>query len=220
MSRRIAVLASGRGSNLQAIVDAIARGELEADIVGVFSDKPDSAALLRVPEPLRWSADAKAYASREAFDAELADAVDACRPDWVVCAGYMRILGDGFVERFRGRLINIHPSLLPKYRGLRTHARALAAGDSEHGVSVHFVIPELDAGTVIAQAVVPIHPGDDADALATRLLGVEHPLLVAVLRLAVAGRLAEHGTTITVDGHPLFTPLRLDSAGALSAGHG
>lgn len=215
--QRIAVLASGRGSNLQAIIDAIARGALDARIVGVFSDKPDSAALQRVPDALRWSADAKAFASREAFDAQLGDAVAACRPDWVVCAGYMRILGDGFVERFRGRLLNIHPSLLPKYRGLRTHARALAAGDSEHGVSVHFVIPELDAGTVIAQAVVPVQAGDDADALAARVLAVEHPLLLAVLRLAVAGRLAEHGTTITVDGHPLFTPLRLDSAGGLSA---
>lgn len=218
MTSRIAVLASGRGSNLQAIIDAIARGELDAQVVGVFSDKPDAVALQRVAPELRWSADAKASASREAFDAQLGDAVAACRPDWVVCAGYMRILGDGFVERFRGRLLNIHPSLLPRYRGLRTHARALAAGDREHGVSVHFVIPELDAGTVIAQAVVPVHPGDDAEALAARVLSVEHPLLVAVLRLAVAGRLAEHGTTITVDGHPLFTPLRLDSAGALGAG--
>ncbi|HEY5802868.1 MAG TPA: phosphoribosylglycinamide formyltransferase [Lysobacter sp.] len=215
--QRIAVLASGRGSNLQAIIDAISTGDLPAEIVGVFSDKPAAPVLQRVAPELRWSADARACPSREAFDAELADAVEACKPDWVVCAGYMRILGDAFVSRFRGRLLNIHPSLLPKYPGLRTHARALADGERWHGASVHFVIPELDAGTVIAQAVVPVHAGDDAEALAARVLGVEHPLLVAVLRLAASGRLAEHGTTITLDGHPLFTALRLDSAGVLRA---
>lgn len=213
---RIAVLASGRGSNLQAVLDAIAAGRLAAEVVGVFSDKPGAAALERVPEGLRWSAPAKAYPSREAFDADLADAVAACRPDWILCAGYLRILGTAFVERFRGRTINIHPSLLPKYRGLHTHARALAEGEREHGASVHFVIPELDAGAVIAQAVVAIEAGDTPEALAQRVLGVEHPLLLAVMRLAASGRLAEHGATVTLDGHPLFTPLRLDFAGDLT----
>ncbi|WP_408952885.1 phosphoribosylglycinamide formyltransferase [Lysobacter sp. Hz 25] len=213
---RIAVLASGRGSNLQAVLDAIAAGRLAAEVVGVFSDKPGAAALERVPEGLRWSAAAKAYPSREAFDADLADAVAACRPDWVLCAGYLRILGTAFVERFRGRTINIHPSLLPKFRGLHTHARALAEGEREHGASVHFVIPELDAGAVIAQAVVAIEAGDTPEALAQRVLGVEHPLLLAVMRLAASGRLAEHGATVTLDGHPLFTPLRLDFAGDLT----
>ena len=213
--QRIAVLASGRGSNLQAILDAIASGTLPAQVVGVFSDKPGAVALERVAAELRWSADPKSFASREAFDAALGDAIAAVQPDWIVCAGYLRILGDAFVERFRGRLLNIHPSLLPKFRGLRTHARCIAEGEREHGASVHFVIPELDAGTVIAQARVPVHPGDDADTLAARVLEVEHPLLIAVLRLAVAGRLAERGTNVAVDGHPLFTPLLLDSAGAL-----
>jgi phosphoribosylglycinamide formyltransferase-1 len=213
---RIAVLASGRGSNLQAVLDAIAAGRLAAEVVGVFSDKPGAAALERVPEALRWSASAKAYPSREAFDADLADAVAASRPDWILCAGYLRILGDAFVERFRGRTINIHPSLLPKFRGLHTHARALAEGEREHGASVHFVIPELDAGAVIAQAVVSIEAGDTPDALAQRVLGVEHSLLLAVMRLAASGRLAEHGATVTLDGHPLFTPLRLDFAGDLT----
>lgn len=213
---RIAVLASGRGSNLQAVLDAIAAGRLAAEVVGVFSDKPGAAALERVPEGLRWSAAAKAYSSREAFDADLADAVAACRPDWILCAGYLRILGTAFVERFRGRTINIHPSLLPKFRGLHTHARALAEGEREHGASVHFVIPELDAGAVIAQAVVAIEAGDTPEALAQRVLGVEHPLLLAVMRLAASGRLAEHGATVTLDGHPLFTPLRLDFAGDLT----
>lgn len=210
---RLAVLASGRGSNLQAILDAISNGGLDAEVVGVFSDKPDCEALLRVDEARRWSRDATAYANRADFDADLADAVAASRPDWIVCAGYMRILGDGFVARFAGRALNIHPSLLPKHRGLRTHARALKAGDAEHGASVHFVVAELDAGAVIAQAVVPVLEGDDADSLAARVLEREHPLLLATLRLAVAGRLTEREGRAWLDGHPLFKPLRLSSAG-------
>lgn len=217
--RRLAVLVSGRGSNLQALVDACASGVLDAELVGVFSDRPRAPALQRVPPALRWSRDARSYASREAFDSELADAVAATRPDWVVCAGYLRILGDGFVARFRGRLLNIHPSLLPKYRGLRTHARVLEAGDRDHGASVHFVVPELDAGAVIAQAVVPVHAGDSAEQLAARVLGVEHGLLVAVMRLAVAGRIAEQDATVLLDGHPLFTPLHVDSTGLVARSH-
>ncbi|MDO5506229.1 MAG: phosphoribosylglycinamide formyltransferase [Pseudoxanthomonas suwonensis] len=207
---RLVVLASGRGSNLQALLDAIAAGTLDAKVVGVFSDKPGSAALQRVPEPLRWSARPKDFADRAAFDAALGDALDRARPDWIVCAGYMRILGPALVERFAGRMLNIHPSLLPLYPGLDTHARALAAGDAEHGASVHFVTAELDAGAVIAQVRVPVMAGDDADALAARVLGHEHPLLLGVVRLAVAGRIAEHGATVLLDGHPLFTPLQLD----------
>ncbi|HEY5970586.1 MAG TPA: phosphoribosylglycinamide formyltransferase [Pseudoxanthomonas sp.] len=213
---RLAILVSGRGSNLQAILDAIAGGTLEAEIVGVFSDKPDAAALQRVPEALRWSADARSFPDREIFDRELAEAVAARDPGWVVCAGYMRILGDTFIERFRGRLLNIHPSLLPKYRGLRTHARALEADDREHGASVHLVVPELDAGAVIAQVSVPVLPDDTAKTLAHRLLPREHALLVAVLRLAVAGRITEHGTQACCDGQPIFRPLRLDSAANLT----
>ena len=207
---RIAVLVSGRGSNLQAILDAIADGSLEAEIAGVFSDRPQAPALQRVHASLRWSRDARTCARREDFDAELLAAVAATRPDWVVCAGYLRILGEVFIERFRGRLLNIHPSLLPAYRGLRTHARALQDRVPEHGASVHFVVPELDAGAVVAQARVPALPGDDDKALAARVLQVEHPLLLQVLRLAVAGRLAERDDTVLVDGHALFTPLPLD----------
>jgi len=209
---RLAVLASGRGSNLQAILDAIASGDLDAEVVGVFSDKPGCEALLRVDEARRWARDAGSFANRADFDAELADAVAASRPDWVVCAGYMRILGEEFVARFAGRTLNIHPSLLPRHRGLRTHARAIKAGDTDHGASVHFVVPELDAGAVIAQAVVPVHAGDSADTLAERVLQREHPLLLATLRLAVSGRLAERGGRAWLDGHPLFKPLPLSSA--------
>ncbi len=211
----IAVLVSGRGSNLQAVLDAIGGHTLDAQVVGVFSDRPDAPALQRVPAALRWSRDARAYGTREAFDADLADAIAATQPDWVLCAGYMRILGEAFIERFRGRLLNIHPSLLPKYRGLRTHARALQDGEREHGASMHFVTPELDAGAVIAQAVVPVVAGDTAESLGRRVLAREHPLLLAVLRLAVAGRIAEREASVTLDGHPLFTPLQLNSTGLL-----
>src|SRR5690606_21896973 len=131
----VTVLASGRGTTLPALLNAIADGRLAAGIVGVFSDRPQARALQRVAPPLRWSRDARGYAQRAEFDAELADAVAAVQPDWVVCAGYMRILGDAFIDRFQGRLLNIHPSLLPAWPGLRTHARALEAGDREHGAS-------------------------------------------------------------------------------------
>lgn len=212
MTARIAVLASGRGSNLQAILRAIETGTLEAEIVGVFSDRPAAPALRLVPAVVRWSAKPSGFPDRSAYEAALADAVAACRPDWVVCAGYMRILGEGFIARFRGRLLNIHPSLLPKYRGLHTHARALEAGDAEHGASVHFVVPELDAGAVIGQVRIPITAGDTPETLAARLLPREHALLVAALRLAAAGELAEQGDTAFRHGQPLLNPLSLDSA--------
>lgn len=214
MTIRLAVLASGRGSNLQAIVDAIAAGTLDATIVGVFSDKPEAAALARVAEPLRWTRTPKSCGGREAFDAVLAEAVAAAQPDWVVCAGYMRILGTAFVNRFPGRILNIHPSLLPRHKGLHTHQRVLDAGETEHGASVHFVVPELDAGAVIAQSRVPVLAGDDAETLAARVLATEHPLYLQVLRLAAAGRLAERDGRATLDGQPLFTPLRLEFAPA------
>mgnify|MGYP003513970993 FL=1 len=215
MSLRIAVLVSGRGSNLQVMLDAVADGTLAADIVGVFSDKPQAPALQRVPESLRWSADARTFPDRESFDQQLADAISATNPDWVICAGYMRILGDAFIARFRGRLINIHPSLLPKYRGLRTHARALEAGDREHGASVHLVVPELDAGAVIAQARVPILAGDTPETLAQRLLPREHALLLAVLQLIATGRITERDARACLDGQPVFSPLHLDSSDTL-----
>jgi phosphoribosylglycinamide formyltransferase-1 len=216
MSSRIAVLASGRGSNLQAILDAIAAQRLDAQVVAVLSDKPEASALLKVSPDQRWARSPKDFPDRAAFDAAMADALDAFAPDWIVCAGYMRILGPAFVARFDGRLVNIHPSLLPLYKGLHTHARALQAGDAEHGASVHFVVPELDAGTVLAQARVPVQAGDTADALALRVLAVEHPLLIASLALLVSGRVTEQAGQLQLDGHPLFSPLRLDCAGQLN----
>ncbi|KAG1467281.1 hypothetical protein G6F57_013092 [Rhizopus arrhizus] len=216
MTARIAVLASGRGSNLQAILDAIGDGRLPADVVGVFSDRPGAAALQRVTPGLRWAHAPKEFSDRAAYEQALGDAVQASAPDWIVCAGYMRILGAAFVQRFEGRLVNIHPSLLPLHKGLDPHARALEAGAAEHGASVHLVVPELDAGAVLAQVRVPVGPGDDAQALAERVLAVEHPLLIATLQLLCAGRLAERGGQPQLDGHPLFSPLALDSAGNLN----
>lgn len=216
MTARIAVLASGRGSNLHALLRAIDAGTLDAEVVGVFSDRPAAAALSRVPADRRWSARPARFPDKAAYESALADAIDASRPDWIVCAGYMRILGADFIARFRGRLLNIHPSLLPKYRGLHTHARALDAGEAEHGASVHFVIPELDAGTVIAQVRIPVLPGDTPETLASRLLPREHALLVAVLRLAATGALAEQGDAVFLHGQALLNPLCLDSADRLT----
>lgn len=210
MPLRLAILASGRGSNLQAILDAIRAGMLDAEVVGVFSDKPDAFALQRVAAPLRWARRVKDFGNREAFDAALADAVAAARPEWVVCAGYMRILGAAFVERFPQRILNIHPSLLPRHKGLHTHQRALDAGDAAHGASIHLVNAELDGGQVIAQAQVPVLGDDDADSLAARVLQVEHPLYVAVLRLLACGRLRAHDGVLQLDGHPVYTPLQLE----------
>ncbi|WP_372014782.1 phosphoribosylglycinamide formyltransferase [Pseudoxanthomonas sp. 10H] len=215
---RLAVLVSGRGSNLQAVIDAIDRGELDAEIAGVFSDRPGAAALDRVAPGLRWSAEARRFPGRDAFDAALAAAVDSVRPDWVFCGGYMRILGEAFVRRFDGRLLNVHPSLLPRHKGLHTHARALEAGDAEHGASVHFVVPELDAGAVVAQVRIPVLAGDTADRLAGRLLPHEHRLVVATLALATAGRLDERDGQVRLDGQTLFSPLELDSSGILRPG--
>lgn len=210
MTLRLAILASGRGSNLQAILDAIDAGTLDARVVGVFSDKPDAQALQRVAEPLRWARPPKTFASRAAFDAALADAIAEVVPDWIVCAGYMRILGSAFVDRFAGRILNIHPSLLPRHKGLHTHRRAIDAGDAEHGASVHLVNAELDGGAVIAQARVPVRAGDDEEILAARVLQVEHPLYVEVLRLLASGRLDVIDSQPLLDGHPAYIPLSLE----------
>ncbi|HEY4560192.1 MAG TPA: phosphoribosylglycinamide formyltransferase [Lysobacter sp.] len=208
---RLAVLASGRGSNLQAILDAIGDGVLDASVVGVFSDRPKAQALERargagIPAIALRPAD---FDTREAFDTALFDAIAAVQPDLVVCAGYMRLLGAAQVAAWHGRMINIHPSLLPLFKGLRTHEQALAAGALEHGASVHFVTAELDGGPVIAQARVAVVPGDDATSLALRVLDREHPLLLATLQLLVARRLRLDGASVEFDGRPLRQPLQL-----------
>ena len=208
---RLAVLASGRGSNLQAILDAIGDGVLDAGVVGVFSDRPQAQALERaraagIPAIALRPAD---FDTRDAYDAALFDAIARVQPELIVCAGYMRLLGAAQVEAWHGRMINIHPSLLPLFKGLRTHEQALAAGALQHGASVHFVTAELDGGPVIAQARVAVLPGDDAASLAARVLDREHPLLLATLQLLAARRLRLDGASVEFDGRPLRQPLQL-----------
>ncbi|NLA68695.1 MAG: phosphoribosylglycinamide formyltransferase [Gammaproteobacteria bacterium] len=210
---RLAVLASGRGSNLQAILDAIAAGRLDARVAGVFGDRPGAVALQRARDagiPARGLRP-RDFAGRREHDAALFAAVDGVEPDFVVCAGYMRLLGAEVLEPWQGRIINIHPSLLPDFKGLDTHARALEAGVAAHGASVHFVTADLDGGPVIAQARVPVLAGDDPDTLAARVLEVEHPLLVATLELLCARRIGLRDGGIELDGKPLAAPLQLAS---------
>lgn len=209
---RIAVLASGRGSNLRALLDAQSSGRLGGGrVVGVFGDRSDAGAIeiARDAALATWSASPAGFASRDAFDIRLMDAVLASAPDLVVCAGYMRVLSADAVARARGRMINIHPSLLPRHPGLRTHARALAAGDAEHGCSVHQVTATVDDGPVLAQARVPVLPGDDAERLAARVLAREHPLLVASVRAIAEGQLTLGPSGVAWRGNPLHAPLSL-----------
>lgn len=219
---RLAVLASGRGSNLQAIADAIAAGTLPARIAGVFSDKPacGAIAIARAQGLHHAALKPRDFADRAAHDEALFSAVADVQPDLIVCAGYLRIIGEATVRRFEDRMINLHPSLLPRHPGLDTHARVLAAGETEHGASVHAVIPALDAGPVLAQARIAVGPGDTPEALAERLRPREHALLVACVNAIARGRAALRAGRWHLDGRALAAPLRLDDAGALVAAHG
>lgn len=214
---RLAVLASGRGSNLRAMLEAGRNGRLASRVVGVFSDRPAAGALsvareFGVPAHVTRPGD---FSARAAFDEALFSAVAAIQPDLIVCAGYMRLISDRAVRRFQGKIINIHPSLLPAYPGLDTHSRVLAAGDAETGASVHVVTPELDGGPVLAQSRVPVHAGDDAAALAQRVLGVEHELLVQVVAAIESGDLDPSMQNPRWRGLPLAAPLRAGAAGNL-----
>jgi len=175
---KIVVLLSGEGSNLQAIIDQIESKNIEAEIVAVISNRADANGLNRAKKAGIPSLVLEHihFADREAFDQSLAQIIDSYKPDLIVLAGFMRILSDGFVDKFQGKLINIHPSLLPKYKGLHTHKRALENGDSEHGATVHYVVPALDSGETIIQGVVPIKENDTEESLAQRVHEVEHAI--------------------------------------------
>lgn len=221
-SRRlpIAVLVSGRGSNLGALIAAREAGKLPVEFALVASDKADAPALRHaeahgIPT---LALDPKSYASRFAFDEALFARVAESGAQLVVLAGFMRVIDGTVVDAWRGRMINIHPSLLPKYRGLHTHRRAIAARDAEHGTSVHFVTPELDGGPVIAQARIPIHAGDDEETLAARLLDQEHRLIVACVDAIARGQVALRDGAVVCAGAPLEQPLRLGADGALIRG--
>ena len=185
--KRYVILISGRGSNMEALLDAGLPGVCAA----VISNRPDAAGLAAASRRgvATRVVDHRGFASREEFDAALAAAIEAHAPDLVLLAGFMRILTDGFVHRFAGRLLNIHPSLLPAFPGVGTHARALAAGVRLHGCSVHFVTPALDGGPIVAQAAVPVLTGDDEASLGRRVLAEEHLVFPRVARWFLEGRL-------------------------------
>ncbi|MGY6663335.1 MAG: phosphoribosylglycinamide formyltransferase [Glycocaulis sp.] len=183
----IAVLISGRGSNLQCLIDACAQPDYPARIVAVISNRPDAYGLERAREAgiAAIAIDHKAYETREDFEAALDAALREAGAEFVCLAGFMRILTEGFVNQWAGRMINIHPSLLPKFKGVDTHARAIEAGEAEHGCTVHWVTPGMDEGPVIAQARVPVLPGDTPETLAARVLVEEHRLYPEALKLAL-----------------------------------
>lgn len=189
--KRIVILISGRGSNMEAIVQACAAEGWPAQVAAVISNRPDAAGLKYAAARGIATAvvDHKAHATREAFDDALARAIDAHAPDVVVLAGFMRILTAGFVQRYQGRLLNIHPSLLPAFPGLHTHQRALDAGCKLAGATVHFVTPELDHGPIVIQAVVPVLPGDTEASLSQRVLALEHQVYPRAVRWLVSGEL-------------------------------
>lgn len=205
MSHRLVVLISGSGTNLQAIMDAIDHGELDAGINLVLSNRVNAGGLERarragIPTAVVSHRD---FPDRESFDRAMIDEIDAAGADTVVLAGFMRILSPLFVRHYRGRLLNIHPSLLPRYPGLDTHARALAAGDSEHGCSIHFVTDELDGGPIVARAAVPVKPNDSGESLSKRVQAREHELYPLVLRWRSEGRLELTEGGVMLDGKPL-----------------
>lgn len=200
---RVAVLISGSGTNLQALIDAA--GSDGYEICAVISNKADAYGLTRARDAGIPCAvvNHRQFDSREAFDQALIEAIDNHGPDLVVLAGFMRILSPEFVHHYRGRLLNIHPSLLPKYQGLHTHQRALDAGDNEHGATVHFVTEELDGGPAIVQAVVPVQPGDGADTLAKRVQVQEHKIYPLAVTWFAQGRLRMLEDHCELDGELL-----------------
>lgn len=198
------VLISGRGSNLQALIDAVRRDRLALEVRAVISNEPGAAGLVRAARAGIETEvlDHRGFASRAAFDAALAGRIDARAPALVILAGFMRILGPAFVRRYHGRLINVHPSLLPAFPGLDTHRRALEAGVRVHGASVHFVSEEIDGGPLVVQAPVEVRPGDDAVSLAARVLEQEHRIYPRAIRWFVEGRIEIRDGRAWVDGRP------------------
>lgn len=200
---RIVVLISGNGSNLQALMDNCDTEHCQ--FTGVISNRADAYGLQRaaaagVPSQV---VDHKDYPDRESFDQAMIRVIDGFQADLVVLAGFMRILSAGFVQHYHGRLLNIHPSLLPDYKGTQTHQRVLDAGESEHGVSVHFVTEELDGGPVIRQVVIPVHPDDSAQSLAARVAIEEHRIYPQVVNWFATGRLVMRDGNAWLDGERL-----------------
>lgn len=206
----IVVLISGSGTNLQALIDAVANGDIHGEIRGVISNRPEVAGLERarragIPARVINHQD---FSDRDTFDQALMAAIDQHQPDLVVLAGFMRVLTPAFVGHYEGRLINIHPSLLPDFRGLHTHERALEAGVQLHGCSIHFVNTELDGGPVILQASVPVLPDDTPQTLAARVQQQEHRAYPRVIQWFCQGRLTLRNGQVWLDEKPLQAPLQ------------
>jgi phosphoribosylglycinamide formyltransferase 1 len=205
--KRIVILISGRGSNMQAIVERCAAERWPAQVLAVISNRPGAAGLAYAESRgiAALTVDHRAFADRDAFEAALAGAIDAHRPDLVLLAGFMRVLGAAFVRRYQARLLNIHPSLLPAFPGLHTHRRALEEGCKASGATVHFVTPDLDHGPIVCQSVVPVLPDDDEAVLAARVLATEHVIYPRAVRWFVEGRLElADGLVRHRDGAPML----------------
>jgi phosphoribosylglycinamide formyltransferase-1 len=198
--KRLVILISGRGSNMTAILDAVASGKIAGEVMAVISNRPDAMGLAIAADRgiATMAIDHRAHPGRDAFEGALIAGIDAQAPELVVLAGFMRILSTTFVERYRGRMINIHPSLLPTYPGLDTHRRALADGVRIHGCTAHFVTGDVDHGPIIAQAAVPVKNDDDAASLAARVLMAEHQTLVSAVGWFCADRLVIDGARVRV----------------------
>jgi phosphoribosylglycinamide formyltransferase 1 len=214
---RIAILISGRGSNMSAITRACLSGEIHGHVALVISDRADAAGLSGARDLGAETATVQRRPGMPAaaYDEELAATIDASRPDVIALAGFMRILSRPLVERYRGKMLNVHPALLPAYRGLNTHRRVLDAGESEHGASVHFVTPELDAGPVVLQSRVWVRPEDTEAALAARVLSTEHIIYPRVLSWVAQQRLKWHDDAAWLDGARLYTPIVEDFRAAV-----
>jgi phosphoribosylglycinamide formyltransferase 1 len=213
---RLAILISGQGSNMVAIAQACRGGQVRADVAMVIADTPQAGGIARAQQlglatrvVDRRSFQRDGRADRTAFEAALEAAITESRADYIILAGFMRVLSADFTARHAGRMLNIHPSLLPRHKGLDTHARALAEGDTEHGASVHFVTAELDGGPLLAQAVVPVLRGDDVASLSGRVHAGEHKLYPMVIEWLTNGRLRWNGGNPELDGAPLRAPLRI-----------
>ena len=204
-TKRIVVLISGSGSNLQALIDAAELGGINGNIVAVISNKPEVYGLTRAENAGIATAvvDHRQFDAREAFEAELSNVINQYSPDLILLAGFMRILNSEFVQPYEGKMLNIHPSLLPKYKGLHTHRRALENGDTEHGVSVHFVTAELDGGPVIAQRIVKVEESDNEQSLQQKVRQQEHQLYPEVVAKFCNDRLKYQDGKAYLDGQPV-----------------
>jgi phosphoribosylglycinamide formyltransferase-1 len=206
---RLALLISGRGSNMEAVARACREGRINARVVIVISDRADAGGLTVARElGIETSVVSReTFADRAAFESAIGEQIDAHDAEVIVLAGFMRVLSAAFVERYEGRVLNIHPALLPKYRGLNTHTRVLAAADTEHGASVHFATAELDGGPVVLQSKISVRPVENEHELATRVLATEHVILPRVLGWLADGRLTWRDGKGWLDGRPLDAPV-------------